>query len=336
MSGRPFVVIGASAGGVESLRAVVRGFPPDLPATVLVVLHTTPGGSSVLAPILDRSGPLPATAAVDGELLETGHIYVAPPDHHLTVLAGRCSLSRGPQENGHRPAVDPLFRSAVRAAGSAVVGVVLSGMLDDGAAGLAAIARHSGAAVVQHPEDALYPGMPTAALAAVPDATTAAAEKIGSVIAELVGQDPAIDALGEDPLLHQETAIAELDMDALDDPDRPGDPAGLGCPDCSGALFAVREGPLTRYRCRVGHAWSPDSLLERQNSAMEGALWMALRTMEDKAALHRRLAESATDRGTPFVATRNLDAAAELGESIRLIRELLAREPPGREAPGQQ
>ncbi|GAA0282252.1 chemotaxis protein CheB [Cryptosporangium japonicum] len=329
MSGRPLVVVGASAGGVESLRAVVRGFPPDLPAAVLVVLHTTPGGSSVLASILDWAGPLPASTAVDGDELLPGHIYVAPPDHHLTVLDGRCSLSRGPQENGHRPAIDPLFRSAVRAAGSAVVGVVLTGMLDDGAAGLAAIARHAGATVVQDPADALYPSMPQAALSLVPNAATASADKLGPLVADLVQQAPAIDPTPDDPLLNQETAIAELDMDALNDPDRPGVPAGLGCPDCNGALFAVPEGALTRYRCRVGHAWSPESLLARQNAAMEGALWMALRTMEDKAALHRRLADSANDRGAPLVATQNLRSAGELGEAARLIRDLLAQEPPG-------
>ncbi|MFG1928404.1 chemotaxis protein CheB [Cryptosporangium sp. NPDC048952] len=283
MAGRSLVVVGASAGGVESLRAVVRGLPPDLPAAVLVVLHTTPGGSSVLASILDRAGPLPATTATDGAELLPGHIYVAPPDHHLTVLHDRCCLSRGPQENGHRPAIDPLFRSAVRSAGSAVVGVVLSGMLDDGAAGLAAIARHAGATAVQSPDDALYPSMCKAALDAVPGAVTASADKLGPLIGELVAQEPDTDPAPDDPILTQETAIAELDMNALNDPDRPGDPAGLGCPDCSGALFAVQEGDFLRYRCRVGHAWSPASLLERQNAAVEGALWMALRTMEDKA-----------------------------------------------------
>ncbi|MFI5956677.1 chemotaxis protein CheB [Cryptosporangium sp. NPDC051539] len=329
MPGRPLVVIGASAGGVESLRAVVRGFPPDLPASVLVVLHTSPGGTSVLGSILDRSGPLPATTVKDGDHLRTGHIYVAPPDHHLTVSDGHCVLSRGPRENGHRPAIDPLFRSAVRVHGSAVVGVVLSGMLDDGAAGLATITRHSGVAVVQDPDDALYDGMPRAALAVCGSATVAPADKIGPIIALLVGEDPTPDAEPADPLLQHETAIAELNMDELNDSHRPGIPAGLGCPDCSGALFAVTEGPMTRYRCRVGHAWSPDSLLDRQNTAVESALWMALRTMEDKAALHRRLAESALDRGAPLTAGSNISAADELSESARLIRDLLAREPPG-------
>ncbi|TQS42190.1 chemotaxis protein CheB [Cryptosporangium phraense] len=329
MRGRPLVVVGASAGGVESLRAVVRGFPPDLAAAVLVVLHTSPGGTSVLASILDRSGPLPATTATDGEHLRPGHIYVAPPDHHLTVTDGHCLLSRGPRENGNRPAIDPLFRSAVRAHGSAVVGVVLSGMLDDGAAGLATITRHSGAAVVQDPEDALYAGMPRAALAVCGHATVAPADKLGPIIALLVGDEPIPDPHTVDPLLEHETAIAELNMDELNDSARPGVPAGLGCPDCSGALFAVTEGPMTRYRCRVGHAWSPDSLLDRQNIAVEGALWMALRTMEDKAALHRRLADSAFERGAPMTANANIQAADELGESARLIRDLLAQEPPG-------
>jgi len=329
MPGRNLVVVGASAGGVEGLRTLVRGFPPDLPAAVLVVLHTSPGGSSVLASILDRVGPLPASAAVHGQSLQPGHIYVAPPDHHLIVVDGHCGLFRGPRENGHRPAIDPLFRSAVRAAGSAVVGVVLSGMLDDGAAGLAAIARHGGAVVVQDPEEALYPGMPTAAVAAVPDAAVAVVGKIGAIVAELVGQEATPDPVPDDPLLAQETAIAELDMDALGASDRPGEPIGLGCPDCSGSLYAVQEGALTRFRCRVGHAWSQESLLNRQNDALEAALWMALRTMEDKAALHRRLASTATDRGARLVAAQNLRSAGELADSARLIRDLLAQELPG-------
>jgi two-component system chemotaxis response regulator CheB len=325
--GRPLVVIGASAGGVETLRTLVRGLPADLAAPVLIVLHISPAATSVLPSILDRAGPLPATTPRDGERLHAGRIYIAPPDHHLTVRDDHAVLSRGPQENGHRPAIDPLFRSAVRAAGAAVVGVVLSGTLDDGAAGLAAIVRNGGKALVQEPSDALHPGMPLAALKAVPDATVANAEKLGSLIAALLSNDPGRGDAVDDPRMEREVAIAELDPEELTDPDRPGEPAGLGCPDCHGALFAVEEGEFTRFRCRVGHAWSPESLLERQNTALESALWMALRTMEDKAALHRRMADAAMNRGAENIANWNVRSAHDMAGSARLIRDLLAREP---------
>lgn len=328
MSGRPLVVVGASAGGVEGLRAMARTLPLGLDAPVLVVLHTSPGASSVLASILDRAGPLPSTTPYDGEPLLAGHIYVAPPNHHLTVRDGRAALSRGPRENGNRPAIDPLFRSAVRAAGPAAIGVVLSGTLDDGASGLAAVARHGGTAIVQDPTDALYSGMPLAALKSVPDAIVGPADRLGALITKALN-GAGVDAPRHDPLLDQEIAIAELNMEELNSPDRPGTPAGLGCPDCHGALFAVSDGQVTRFRCRVGHAWSPESLLDRQDSALESALWMALRTMEDKAALHRRLADSAIERGAERVAGWNIQSAREIAESARLIRDLLSREPPG-------
>jgi two-component system chemotaxis response regulator CheB len=306
----------------------------DLAAAVLVVLHTSSGASSVLGSILHRVGPLPAATAVDGEPLEPGRIYVAPADHHLTIRDGRVVLSRGPKENGHRPAIDPLFRSAVRNAGGCVIGVVLSGTLDDGASGLAAIARHGGAALVQDPADALYANMPQAALESVPGALVAPAPKLGALIGGLVAGNPekpaATAGAGDHALLAHEVAIAELDMEELNDPDRPGVPAGLGCPDCHGSLFAVQDGTMTRFRCRVGHAWSPESLLDRQNTALEAALWIALRTMEEKAVLHRRMAQAATDRGAEHVADWNIQSSQEISASARLIRDLLADGPRGR------
>src|SRR5438067_709785 len=182
--GRDLVVVGASAGGVEALRATVARLPADLPATVLVVLHLSRGAFSALASILRRSGPLPAEVAFDGAPLRYRQIYVAPADHHLLVAAGQARLSRGASENGHRPAIDPLFRSAARAYGNRVIGVVLSGTRDDGAAGLLSIVGHGGAALVQDPGEALYGSMPANALELVPAATVATAAELGGLIAE--------------------------------------------------------------------------------------------------------------------------------------------------------
>jgi two-component system, chemotaxis family, protein-glutamate methylesterase/glutaminase len=163
---RDIVVIAASAGGIEVLRRLLSRLPTGLPASLLVVLHIPPSSGGALANILDRSGPLPATAACAGEMLRPGHVYVAPPDHHLLIADDRIELSRGPRENGHRPAADPLFASAAAAAGARVLGLVLSGTLTDGAAGAAAIERSGGLVAVQDPAESAYPGMPAATLAA--------------------------------------------------------------------------------------------------------------------------------------------------------------------------
>src|SRR4051812_22292295 len=265
---RALVVIGGSAGGIEALRELVAGLPADLPATVLVVVHIPPSGTSALPVILGRRGPLPAKHAEDGAELRAGEVLVAPPDQHLVVIDGRVGLTRGPQENGHRPAVDVLFRSAARALGPRVAAVVLSGALDDGAAGAVAVAERGGLCLVQDPGEALYAGMPTSALAAVGSAKPCGVAEMPAVLEEWSGSlgDPPVGA--PSALLGMEADMAEMDPDALHDPVRPGVPAGLGCPDCAGALYQIEEGGLRRFRCRVGHAWSPESLLARQTIAM--------------------------------------------------------------------
>jgi two-component system chemotaxis response regulator CheB len=322
---RGLVVVGASAGGVEALRTLVCGLPADLDAAICVVLHIARGGTSALADILDRSGPLPAVHATDGAELDTGRIFVAPANFHMLVRDGRLHLSRGPAENGHRPAIDPLFRSAARSWGGGAVGVVLSGSRDDGAFGLATIVRHGGTGVVQDPAEALYPSMPRHAIEQTPGARVLPVSKMGPVLAELLdglrGPAPAVAA--EDPQAEAEDAMATLaDLTA----DEAGAvPAGYGCPTCHGALFEM-PGQLTpRFRCRVGHAWSGAGLLDEQADAMEGALWMALRSLEEKAALCRRMAGSAELRGNRTTAARYADASAEAEGASRVIRRLIGQ-----------
>jgi two-component system chemotaxis response regulator CheB len=277
------------------LRALVGGLPTDYPGALLIVLHVPRDAPSALSSILDRSGPLPARPAADGEELRYGHIYVAPTDHHLLVLDGHLRLARGPAENGHRPAIDPLFRSVARSYGPRAIGVVLSGSRDDGAAGLAGIAARGGTTIVQDPSDALYPWMPRAALARLGAADhVVPAAKIGGLIAEITAMDlpsPARDR-DTDPMLDAEVAMSDLAPITTDELRTPA--AGYGCPSCGGSLFEMEDRPVPRYRCRVGHAWSPESLLDEQAVALEGALWVALRALEEKTALTRRMA--ATDR----------------------------------------
>jgi two-component system chemotaxis response regulator CheB len=324
MPGRDIIVVGASAGGVEALATLARHLPGNLPAAVFVVLHVPPHGTSVLPKIISRAGPLPATHAWDGEPIRPGRIYVAPPDRHLLLKTGHVRVARGPTENSHRPAIDPLFRTAARRYGRRVIGVVLSGLLDDGTAGLLAIKERGGLAVVQHPDDALFPSMPRSAMdnLAVDHAVPVA--DLGALLVRLTKEPlPAAPQTAAPNEMQVEADMAELELDALENPHRPGAPSGFACPACGGALWELRDGELIRYRCRVGHAWSPDSLLAEQSGAVETALWSALRALEERAALAQNMCRRATQRGHDPVARKFADQARECEADARLIREVL-------------
>lgn len=203
MPHRDVIVVGTSAGGVEALRELAAALPPDLPASVLIVLHLSPGGPGLLPAILNRAGPLPAAHATDGEELRRGRIYVAPPDFHMLVADGRLRLARGPRENLHRPAIDALFRSAAAAWGPRVIGVVLTGALDDGTAGLGAIKRTGGVAVVQDPEEAAYPSMPRSALRNV---------RVDHCV-PLAEIPPLLDQLSREPLADGPAPVPPIDLE---------------------------------------------------------------------------------------------------------------------------
>lgn len=318
------VVVGASAGGVEALRELAARLPADLPASVLVVLHVPSTGTSALPAILDRAGALPARHAVDGDRLRAGEILVAPPDRHLVVLGGHVGLTRGPQENGHRPAIDVLFRTAARTWGENAIGVVLSGSLDDGAAGALALVRRGGQCLAQDFEEALYDSMPRAAVAAAGLDHPLPVAGIVDRLSEWLAAPHSAAPTAPSPTMITETEMAELDPEAMHDHDRPGAPAGYGCPDCGGSLFEIQDGELRRFRCRVGHAWSADSLLARQTVALESALWMALRGLEEKAALNADLGERANQRGQDKAAARFAASATETLQAAELVRRLVA------------
>jgi two-component system chemotaxis response regulator CheB len=332
----PLVVVGASAGGVEALRELAAALPADLSACVLVVLHVPAASRSALPHILGRAGALPSRHVGHDDELQAGHILVAPPDHHVVVGRDRLMLTRGPQENGHRPAVDVLFRSAARSHGERVFAIVLSGALDDGAAGMVAVTSRGGVGAVQDFDESLYPGMPMAAARAAGVDQVVPIGAMPKLIAEWLLTVPA-SATGEPTrLMEMEAGMSELSPAAMHDQDRPGVPAGFGCPDCAGSLFEIEEGHLVRFRCRVGHAWSPESLLESQSVALEGALWMALRGLEEKAALNLQLGERANDAGHPQSAamfSTSAQAARAAAEQVRrLVQEIGSR--PGGDLPG--
>jgi two-component system chemotaxis response regulator CheB len=306
---RDVIVIGASAGGVQALQSLVSQLPPELPASVLVVLHLMSAGTSVLHSILDRAGPLPASPARDGERLERGHIYCAPPDFHTLLRGPGIHLSAGPRENGHRPAIDPLFRSAARAYGSRVIGVVLTGTLDDGTDGLRLIKERGGATVVQDPDDAAYRGMPESAISYVgPDRVVPLAE-LGATLFDLI--DAPLDPAGangiEDPG-SQPIDLVEVEF-GREEP--VGDATRLTCPDCGGVMLERDEGGLVRFACQVGHAYSPESLDEEQGEALESALWTAIRSLDERADLLRRMARRADRSGSESTVDR-LEEKAEI------------------------
>lgn len=321
---RDVVVVGASAGGVEAIADLVRALPADFAGSVLVVLHVPSNATSALPQILERVGLLPARHAAAGDVLETGTILVAPPDHHLVVYDDAVTLSRGPTENGHRPAVDVLFRTAATVLGSRVTGVVLSGSLDDGAAGLLALKLRGGRALVQDPDEALHPGMPKAAIAAAEVDEVLPVKEIAHRLVELV-QEEAPPAPPTSDLMEMEAAMANLDPGAMNDQERPGKPSGWSCPDCNGTLFEIHEGGLARFRCRVGHAWSPAALVAQQSASLDTALWVALRTLEEKSALTGELGRRAAERGHRLTAEQFTKQSEEARQSATMVRDLISR-----------
>jgi two-component system, chemotaxis family, protein-glutamate methylesterase/glutaminase len=315
---RDIVVVGASAGGVEALRSLVSELPRDLPAAVFVVLHVAATGNSVLPSILSRAGELVACHPDDGEEIQHGRIYVAPPDRHLVVHETTMGVQGGPKENGHRPAVDPLFRTAAEHHGPRVVGVVLSGTLDDGASGLRLIKEAGGLALVQDPDDAMYESMPRSAIAYAHPHAIVPVPVLGRMIGEVAG------TYAE----QEEDAMAGVSAeggsrDTMDEDPQPGRRAAFACPDCGGGLWELDVGGLLRFRCRVGHAFSEASMLERQSDALETALWTGLRVLEERAALAHRLSNRLESRGSTTTARRFERQAAEAEEHAVNLRELL-------------
>ncbi|CAN5336921.1 chemotaxis protein CheB [soil metagenome] len=315
---RGIVVIGASAGGVEALTGVAASLPADLPFAVLVVLHMPPSAPSVLAKILDRSGPLPAHTAAHADILEEGHIYVAIPDHHLLVFDHRTVLSEGPTENGFRPAINALFRSAALAYGPRAIGVLMSGVLDDGVLGLAAIRARGGITVAQDPDDALFADMPANALAAGVVDERVQADGLGCLLLKLAEREFEEGEMDLDPKMVLENKIAmgprfstTFDSELL------GPPSGYVCPDCNGSLMSVSN---TSYRCRVGHAWSPDALLRARDVEVENAMWVALRSLQEKSRLSRKLAANV---GHGVLFERYTALAEEAERAVQVLGERL-------------
>jgi two-component system chemotaxis response regulator CheB len=280
----------------------------------------------VLPSILGRAGRLPVRHASSGEPIEPGIVYVAPPDFHLLVEDSRIDLFRGPSENGHRPAIDPLFRSAAANYGSRVIGVVLSGVLDDGTAGLLAITQAGGLTIVQDPGDALYSAMPRSAIENVPVDVVAPVDEIGDLIVRLVDHPRPAD----DDVTTNGPVSLDVTKRALRGEGAyvvPGRPSRYTCPDCGGSLWETVEGEA-KFRCRVGHSWTSLGLLERQSGTLEQALWTALRALAERADLARRLRDDAERRRHRHAQRLFEEQLNELEQSADLIRHVLQRPEP--------
>lgn len=334
MAGHDLIVIGGSMGGFDALKRLVGGLGAGLPAAVLVVLHTSARAPGLLGHILGGIGPLPASLATDGEAIRPGRIYVAPPDAHLLVQEDVLRLSRGARENLSRPAIDPLFRSAAVAYRSRAIGVILSGLLDDGTAGLAAIKQCGGLAIVQDPRDAAYPDMPTSARDAVEVDYVVPIYKLGAVLSrlarEVAGSAPPIPA---DPQL--EVQMSGHLTDHSQQMDELGERTTLSCPDCGGTLWRLHDESMERYRCFIGHGYTQHTLLEGQSEAAEQALVVALRTLMDRAKLLRKMAQHHTAPSSDALMADYTARADELtqhaDELRRIIQHLMAM--PARAAP---
>jgi two-component system, chemotaxis family, protein-glutamate methylesterase/glutaminase len=289
------IVIGASSGGVSALLDLTAGLPRDLNAVVGVVLHVG-NQHSILPELLSRRSPWPARHAHDDQSLQPGTLYVAPPDHHMLFCGSTIRLSRGPRENRARPALDPLFRSAALAWRERVIGVVLTGDLDDGTAGLAAIKACGGLAIVQDPQTAFEPSMPSCALANVAVDYCLALPEIAPTLARLVAggaaREPARAASG----VAHEQAIFE-GREPMDNLARVAQPSSLTCPDCGGGLWEIKDTKPLRYRCHTGHAYSAKALDSAQAKTAEHALWSSVRALQEREMLLRRLANVAEATG---------------------------------------
>lgn len=317
------VVVGASAGGFQALKSLFSELPGNLEASFFVVLHIAPDSTSHLASLLNKASSLAIKNPEDGEKIQPGHVYIAPPDRHLLVKDDFIRLYRGPGENRHRPAIDPLFRSAAVTYNRQVLGVILSGLLDDGSSGLLAVKHCGGITMVQDPNDAQYPDMPRNAIAAVETVDyQLPLQDMASAIAQII-QKPNNRNLDIPDSVKTETAIAERIMSDVSGTKTLGSLIPMGCPDCGGPLWQIDVDSVQRYRCHVGHGFTAKTLLNSQDEALEQALWAAMRMMEERSRLAFSMAEDEKRRGREKSATVYHERAQESHAHAQVLRKLL-------------
>ncbi|GAB3903051.1 chemotaxis protein CheB [Larkinella knui] len=326
MAKRDIVVIGSSAGGVYALRDFVMNFPADFPATIFIVQHLSPDTPSFLPDILTRAGKVKATHPKDGERFQNGRIYVAPPDHHLLIENDTVLVKKGPKENQFRPSIDALFRSAAYGYGPRVIGVVLTGLLNDGTSGMWSIKRLGGVSVIQHPEEALYPSMPESVRQNVEVDYTVAIPQLASLLGELIQQEvdgkPPLTEL-EEKRMDTELKIAAagnaFEMNIMEE----GELTSLTCPECHGSLVSIKEGRLLRFRCHTGHGFTSGSLLAGVTHSIEESLWNAVRSLEELVMLLEKTASLLEEAGDTTAAQEHRERAKRALERSRRVHDLV-------------
>ena len=324
MAARNIIVVGASAGGFEALKILVGNLPKDFAASIFIVWHMSPNIRGVLPQVLNRAGTVHAAHAYDNEPILPNRIYVAPPDRHLLVEAGRVRVTKGPKENRFRPAVDPLFRSAAHAYNNRVIGVVLSGALDDGTAGLWTIKHRGGLAVVQNPMDAEVPSMPENALRQVAVDYSVPVSEMAELLVRLSGEpisETSAAVMENDEKTEIEVRIAAeksaFEMGVM----RLGEPSPYTCPDCHGVLLVLKDGGLKRFRCHTGHAYSADTLLATVTENIENSLYSAMRGVEESIMLLNHLGDHFAETNQRKLAALYFQKAQESESRAQFVRQ---------------
>jgi two-component system chemotaxis response regulator CheB len=333
MDKRNIIVLGASSGGFDAIKQVVAGLPPNFDAALFIVWHMSPDTTGILPDVLNKLGPLPAANAKDFDEIRMGHIYIAPPDRHLLLESNFVRVTKGPKENRFRPAVDPLFRSAAYTFGERVIGVVLSGALDDGTSGLWIIKERGGIAIVQDPKEATASGMPFNALREVKVDYILPVAQIGPMLVNLSSEQVTLSSEQvnevKDPndeknkSTKMELRIALQDLDHKHPFFNLEKPSPFSCPECGGVLGIIKEGNIIRYRCHTGHAYSPNSLLAAIEEKTEVCLWETVREIQETVMLLNHLGDHFAENNQPHEAALYFQKAKEALERSKEIRALL-------------
>jgi len=322
------VVIGASAGGIYALKQLAANLPPDFKAAVFIVQHLSATYPSILPDILTKAGPLKAVHPSDGEAVELGKIYIAPPDHHLLIEHQRVLVKRGPKENRFRPSIDALFRSAAYCYGPRVIGVVLTGYPDDGTSGLWTVKRLGGTAIVQNPEEAMYPDMPNNVLNFVKVDYQVNLSELAPLLCRLTqgnaDRKPILSAreskrIGDEVKIAAEKNAFEMNIHKM------GEPTSLTCPECHGTLTEFREDKWVRYRCYTGHGFTAESLLGEVTKSVEDNLWSTVRVLEEMVMLLEKAGHRFLDTGQPKEAAKTLQKAHRIRRQAKRIQEFICR-----------
>lgn len=324
MAKRDIVVVGASAGGVKALTEFVRSIPEDFAGSIFVVLHIPPSSPSNLPAILTRAGALKAVHPKDGERIKPGRIYVAPPDHHMLLEEKSVLVKKGPEENRFRPSIDALFRSAAYVYGPRAIGVVLSGLLNDGTSGLWSIKRLGGIAIIQEPKDADYPSMPVNVISYVAVDYTMPAIQMGALLGKLTLETrfKKVKLSKKDmQLLDMEVTISKQDNAFEMGIMNMGELTPFTCPECHGVLVRLQEGKFIRFRCHTGHAYTASALLADVTKKVEEILWQGMRGLEETTLLLKQIGKHFKKQGLKAAADIFLEKAEMTTKRARVIHD---------------